>query len=68
MAKPTVDRALTRIEGNTMNNRNRLIQFVLRNPERDGVVTLRRPTSSTLRLGSKLLQKRSALLARYPRQ
>jgi len=50
-----------------MKNRTRLIQFVLRNPDRDVVVPLRRPATSALRLGSKLLQQRSALLARLPR-
>jgi hypothetical protein len=48
-----------------MMNRNRLIHFIFRNPERDVVTSTRRQAPVPLRLGSKLLQKRSALLARH---
>jgi hypothetical protein len=50
-----------------MTNRNRLIHFILRNPERGVVTSTRRQPAVAFRLGSKLLQKRSALLARYQR-
>ena len=47
--------------------RHRLIQYLLRNPERDIVTSTHRTPPSGLRLGSRLLQKRSALLARNQR-
>jgi hypothetical protein len=50
-----------------MTNRNRLIHFILRSPERDVVTSTRRQSAATFRLGSKLLQKRSVLLARHQR-
>lgn len=50
-----------------MINRNRLVHLVLRGPERD-VVTSTRRQSQPWRLGSRLLQQRSALLARHHRQ
>lgn len=49
-----------------MINRNRLAHLVLRSPERDVVTSTRRQPQSW-RLGSRLLQQRSALLARQQR-
>ena len=47
--------------------RHRLIQYLFRNPERDVVTSTHQTSPSGLRLGSRLLQKRSALLARNQR-
>jgi len=47
-----------------MIHRNRLMPFVLRSTEREVVTSTRRQPQFLVRPGSKLLQKRSALLVR----
>lgn len=50
-----------------MINRNRPMPFGPRNAEREVVTSTRRQPPFLARLGSKLLQKRSALLTRHLR-
>jgi hypothetical protein len=51
-----------------MTGRSRLIHFIFRNAEREVVNPTRKQAAPSVRPGSKLLQKRSALVFRTPRQ